>query len=314
MVRKIIYKLVFILLVCLVFEKQAQGQEYPWSLQYITNMSTINPAYVGMWDKAGLLVSTRSNWVGINGAPMFQHASYFTPVKNQRSGVGIEMQLLNTGYEKRIFFTGDYSYQVRMDMTHYLRMGLRGGIINFNNNLTDYQLYPDHIPDSQFMEDIDMYFMTTFGLGGVYFTKDYYISLSLPNVMNNTFKANRNHFSSLHHFNTVYLGGSYVFNVGNEIRFRPNLLLIATIGKPVYFDVAALVYLPNNLQLGLNLRSNGAMCLSAQYTFQNNVKIGYASEYAVIQDIRKFQVGTYEILVGYEFNINKRRYSRPNYF
>lgn len=314
MVRKIIYKLIFMLLVCFVFEKQAQGQEYPWSLQYITNMSTINPAYVGMWDKAGLMVSTRSNWVGINGAPMFQHASYFTPIKNQRSGVGVEMQLLNTGLERRIFLTGDYSYQVRMDMTHYLRMGLRGGIVNFSNHLTDYQLYPDKIPDSEFREDVEMYFMTTFGVGGVFFSKDYYISLSLPNVINNTFKANREHYSSLHNFNTVYLGGSYVFNVGQEVRLRPNLLFIATIGRPVYFDAAAVVYLPSNLQMGINLRSNGAMCLSAQYTFQNHMKIGYAAEYALIQDIRKFQVGTYEILVGYEFNINKRRYSRPNYF
>ena len=302
------------MLVCFVFEKQAQGQEYPWSLQYITNMSTINPAYVGMWDKAGILVSSRSNWVGINGAALFQHASYFTPVKNQRSGVGVEMQLLNTGLEKRIFLTGDYSYQVRIDMNHHLRMGLRAGIVNFNNHLTEYQLYPDHLPDTEFKEDIGMYYMTTFGVGGVFFSKDYYISLSLPNVINNTFQANRDHYSSMHNFNTVYLGGSYVFNIGQEVRFRPNLLVIATIGKPVYFDAAALVYLPSNLQLGLNLRSNGNMCFSAQYLFQNHLKIGYAAEYALIQDIRKYQIGTYEILVGYEFNISKRRYSRPNYF
>lgn len=302
------------LLLFLVCEKQVQGQEYPWSLQYITNMSTINPAYVGMWDKSGLMVSTRSNWVGINGAPLFQHASYFTPIKNQRSGVGVEVQLLNTGLEKRIFLTGDYSYQIRVDFTHYLRFGLRAGIINFSNNLTDYQLYPDHKYDSEFAEDIWMYNMTTFGLGGVFFTRDYYISLSLPNVINNTFQVNENRYSSLHNFNTAYLGASYVFDVGQEIRFRPNLLVIATVGKPVYFDLAGLVYLPSNLQLGVNFRSNGAMCLSAQYTFQNRMKIGYASEYALVQDIRKFQVGTYEILIGYEFNVTKRRYSRPNYF
>lgn len=302
------------MLICFAFEKQVQGQEYPWSLQYITNMSTINPAYVGMWDKSGLMVSTRTNWVGIKGAPLFQHASYFTPVKNQRSGVGMEVQLLNTGLEKRIFLTGDYSYQVRMDFNHFLRFGMRVGVINFSNNLTDYQLYPDHKYDSEFAEDIWMYNMTTFGMGGVFFTRDYYISLSLPNVINNTFKVNANHYSSLHNFNTVYLAGSYVFSLGQEIRFRPNLLIIASANRPVYFDAAALIYLPSNLQLGLNLRSNGAVCLSAQYTFQNRMKIGYASEYALVQDIRKFQVGTYELLIGYEFNVNKRKYSKPNYF
>lgn len=313
-IRRLIIKLVLIMLVCVVFEKQAEGQEYPRSLQYISNMNTLNPAYVGMWNKSGLLVSTRSNWVGFKGAPMFQHVSYFTPVKNQRSGVGMEVELLNTGLERRIFFTGDYSYQVRTDMTHNLRFGLRAGIVNFSNNLTDYQLYPDRKLDDQFQDDIWMYNMTTFGLGAVFFNQDYYISLSLPNVINNTFKANSNRYSSMHNFNTVYLGGSYVFNIGNEVRIRPNALIIATLGKPVYFDVAGLVYFPSNLQMGLNLRSNGAMCLSGQFIFQNHMKIGFASEYALIQDIRKFQVGTYEILVGYEFNVNKRSYSRPNYF
>jgi type IX secretion system PorP/SprF family membrane protein len=302
------------ILVCLIMEKKAVGQEYPWSLQYITNMSTINPAYVGMWDKSGLMVSTRTNWVGFNRAPLFQHVSYFAPVKNQRSGVGLEVQMLNTGLEQRIFLTGDYSHQVRTDFNHYLRFGLRVGVVNFCNKLTDYQLYPDHKYDEQFAEDIWMYNMTTFGVGGVFFTRDYYISLSLPNVINNTFKANKSGYSSLHNFNTVYLGGSYVFNLGQEIRFRPNVLLIATVGKPFYYDVAGLVYLPSNLQLGLNLRSNGNMCLSAQYTFQNKLKIGYAAEYALIQDIRKFQVGTYELLIGYEFNGNKRRASKPTYF
>ena len=314
MVRRLIVKLIWLLLICLTFEKQAVGQDYPWSLQYITNMSTINPAYVGMWDKSGLLVSSRSNWVGFQGAPLFQHSSYFTPVKNQKSGVGLNMQLLNTGLERWLFFTGDYSYQLRLDFNHFLRFGMRGGVINFNNNLTDYQLYPDHKFDPEFAEDISMYFMTTFGLGAVFYTNDYYISLSLPSVINNTFKANEGGFASMHNFNTAYLGGTYVFKMGNEIRFRPNLFVIASIGKPIYFDLAALVILPSNLQMAINLRSNGAATMSAQYTFTNKMKIGYAAEYALVQDIRKFQAGTYEFLVGYEFNVSKRRYSRPNYF
>jgi len=302
------------MLVCLTFEKQAQGQEFPYSLQYITNMTTINPAYVGMWDKAGLIVSSRTNWVGFKGAPLFQHASYFTPVKNQKSGVGLAMQVLNTGLERRLFFTGDYSYQLRMDFNHFLRFGMRGGVINFSNNLTDYQLYPDHKFDPEFAEDISMYFMTTFGMGAVFYTRDYYISLSLPNVINNTFKANEGRYASMHNFNTVYLGGTYVFNLGREIRFRPNIFVIATVGKPLFVDVAGLLILPSNIQVAMNFRSNGATVMSAQYTFSNRMKIGYAAEYALVQDIRKYQAGTYEFLFGYEFNVSKRRYSRPNYF
>ena len=314
MIRSLLYKVVMMLILCAAFGKQAEGQDYPWSLQYVSNMQTINPAFVGMWDRAGLMASTKTNWVGISGSPLSQYIGYFTPVKNQRSGVALNIQRLNTGLEKRLSLTGDYSYQVRLDMYNYLRFGLRVGIVNFDNNLTDYQLYPDKVPDDEFSKDIRLYNMTTFGLGAVFFNENYYVSLSAPQIISNTFKVNKTIYSSLEDFKTIYLSGSYVFDLMNNVRLRPNLLMAATIGKPVYFDAAALVYLPSNLQLGINLRSTGTICFSAQYTFKNQIKIGYASDYAVISDIRKYQLGTYEILIGYDLNINKRKNTRPNYF
>lgn len=312
MIRRFIYIIIMFLL--LLIEKQAIGQEFPSSLQYISNMHTLNPAFVGIWDQAGLMVSTRINWVGISGAPLTQQFSYFTPVKDLKSGLGLNIQRNNTGREKRLYFTGDYSYQIRVDMTHYLRFGLRAGIVNFDNNLLDYQLYPDRIPDSEFSTDVRLYYMTVFGVGALYYNDDYFISLSLPQIINNTFKVNRNVFSSMEDLKSIYLSGGYVFKLIKSIRLRPNLLVVETIGKPVYFDLAAIVYLPSNIQVGINLRSNGVACFSGQYTFNNNLRIGYASEYFIFPDIRKYQLGTYEIVVGYDFNLYRKKYARPNYF
>ena len=307
--------LVLVLFFCAVFEKQAKSQEYPWSLQYVTNMHIMNPAFVGMWDKAGLLVSTRTNWVGIQGAPLSQYVGYFTPVKDQKSGVGLNLQRISTGLEKRLSLTGDYSYQIRLDWYNFLRFGLRVGIMNYDNNLADYQLYPDRVYDQEFDPDVRFYNMTTFGVGGVFYNDHLFISLSMPQVINNTFRVNRNNFqSSVASFKTAYLSGSYVFNMANNVVLRPNLLMIATIGKSVYFDAAALVYLPSDLVLGLSARTNGSVCFSAQYTFKNNIRIGFASDYAVISDIRKYQMGSYEFVVGYDLNVGKRKNSRPVYF
>lgn len=314
-IRWFLYKLVLVLLLWAAFGKQAEGQEYPWSLQYISNMQILNPAFVGMWDKSGMMISTRTNWVGIKGAPLSQYASYYTPIKNQRSGVGLSISRLNTGLEKRLSLTGDYSYQLRLDMYNYLRFGMRIGIINYDNNLSSYQLDPNQIYDPLFNPDVRFYNMTTFGMGAVFFNEDYYISLSVPQVINNTFKVNKdNIYSTDATPKTAYISGSYVFNLINGIHFRPNLLMVATVGKPVYFDLAGLVYLPANLQLGVNLRSTGMICFSAQYTFANNLRIGYASDYALISDVRKYQMGTYEFVVGYDFNTGRRKYGRPTYF
>jgi len=252
--------------------------------------------------------------VGIKGAPLTQQFSYSTPIKDQKSGVGVNLQRRNLGLEKSLFLTGDYSYQIRLDVYNYLRFGFRAGFVNYDNNLEAYQLYPDQIPDSEFTTDVRQYFMTVFGFGAVLFDDRYHVSLSIPQIINNTFKVNQNGFSSLHELRTIYLSGGYVIKLPSTIMVRPNMLVVATVGKQVYFDASAIIYLPGDLQFGLNIRSNGAMCLSGQYTFKNNIRIGYASEYHVIEDIRKYQLGSYEIMVGYDFNLYRKKNTRPYYF
>jgi type IX secretion system PorP/SprF family membrane protein len=312
--NKKVYIILLIVSLLTLAEQQAKGQEYPWMLQYQTNMHTINPAYVGLYDMAGFQISTRKDYTTIQGATSYQQFSFRTPIKDHNSGVGVNLIQRKVGLEKQLYLTFDYSYQMRLDMYYYLRFGFRAGVVNYSNDLTDYHLYPDHIPDSQFATDINNYFMTVFGFGAVIFNDNYYVSLSVPQVINNTFKVNREGYSSLAQFKTAYLSSGYVFRLPLSMLIRPNLLVVGTIGKPVYFDASALLYFPGNLQLGLNLRSNGSTCMSAQFTFRNNLRIGFAADYALIQDIKKFQAGTYEIMIGYDYNVYRKKAYRPNYF
>jgi len=313
MIKKLIHKILLFIIILLA-ANQVKGQEYPWSLQYLSNMYTINPAYVGLWDRAGFGLSNRVNWVSINGAALSQQISYNAPIKGQKTGFGLNVQKVSIGREKSLSFTGDYSYQVRLDMHYYLRFGLRAGIINIDNNLNDYILYPDHIIDPEFTTNVRLYFMTIIGLGAMLYNEDYYISFSMPQLMKNTFNVNEDLYSSMPKVTTMYLSGGYSFKLAGSLILRPNLLVVQTIGKPTYFDAAGLLYFPGNLQAGLHLRTNGSMCITGQYTFRNNIRVGYAADYFVIQDIRKYQLGTYEFFIGYDFNMYRRKNIRTNYF
>lgn len=307
-------KLVLCCLIVISFSRDVRGQEFPWSLQYVSNMQTINPAYVGIWDKSSLLLSTKTNWVGINGAPLAQYANYSTALTEQKSGLGISVQRLNIGQEKQLYLTGDYSYRLRFSLKTYLQMGIRAGIVNYDNNLKDYQPYPDYIPDPNTNVDVRLHNMTVFGMGAVYFSEDYYFSLSVPQLISNTFKANQANYSTSTKYKTIYFSTGYVFGKPGFVRFRPNVLLAATMGKPVYADLAAIVYLPSDLQFGLNIRTTGLVCFFSQYTISNRIRIGYALDYSIASDIHRFQLGTHEIMIGYDFNTYKRKALNLSFF
>jgi type IX secretion system PorP/SprF family membrane protein len=313
MLRKFYYRMLLIFFFLLA-ATQVEGQDYPWSLQYVNNMQTINPAYAGIWDRAALLVSTKTNWVGINGAPVSQYLNCSTPIREQKSAVGFNVQRINIGLEKQLFLTGDYSYRVQINSKNYLQLGFRVGIVNYDNNLKDYQPYPDYIPDPNTTMDVIMHNMSVLGIGAVYFSENYYASLSVPQVISNTFKANQPNFMSSAANNTMYLNGGYIFGSPGKVRIRPNLMVAVTKGAPVYGDIAGIIYLPQVLQLGFNIRSTGLVCFFIQYNLTDRIKLGYAFDYSVTSDIRKYQLGTHEIFVGYDFNVYKRKSSRANYF
>jgi len=313
MIRKFNHSMV-LLFFFLLAATQVRGQEYPWSLQYVNNMQTINPAYAGIWDRAGLVVSTKTNWVGINGAPVSQYLNCSTPIREQKSAIGLSIQHINIGQEKQLFLTGDYSYRLRISKRNYLQMGFRAGIVNYDNNLKDYQPYPDYIPDPNTVIDVTMHNMSVFGVGAVYFSDDYYVSLSIPQIISNTFNANQPNYMASATYKTIYASGGYIFGSPGKVRFRPNLLVAVTKGAPTYADFAAIVYLPPVLQFGTNIRSTGLICFFLQYKLTDRIKFGYAFDYSVTSDIRKYQLGTHEIFVGYDFNVYKRKSSRANYF
>jgi type IX secretion system PorP/SprF family membrane protein len=156
--------------------------------------------------------------------------------------------------------------------------------------------------------------MTVLGVGAVFFSENYYLSLSCPQIISNTFKANQENLSTTSNYRTIYLSGGYIFGFPGKVCFRPNLLIASTIGKPTYYDAAAIVYLPPVFQFGFNVRSTGSVCFFTQFNLTERIKLSYAMDYSVTTNIRKFQLGTHEIMIGYDFNIYKRKFNNYAYF
>ena len=94
-----------------------------------------------------------------------------------------------------------------------LRLGLKAGFMNYKNPLTEYELYPDNQYDPAYAEDVDLKFLPNFGVGAFFYEDDFYMSFSVPKLIENSFSANINNYTSVAEMRTFYLAGGYVLPV-----------------------------------------------------------------------------------------------------
>ena len=58
---------------------------------YLFNALVFNPAYAGSNDHLSVNLIHRQQWVGLEGAPLTQSLTVHSPVKNERTGVGLSI-------------------------------------------------------------------------------------------------------------------------------------------------------------------------------------------------------------------------------
>ena len=305
----------FALFIVMLMTLNGFSQMDPILTQYMFNMQTINPAYAGMWEKIGFSSLVRKQWAGIDKTPLTEVISFHSPLKNEYVGIGLNVMNDHFGKENRLSIFADYSYEISLTPQTRLRFGLKFGFMNYKNPLTQYQLYPDEEYDEAFAEDVDLKFLPNFGVGAFLYDENYYINFSIPKLVENDFRTNINNYSTQAEIRTFYLGGGYVFRLRslNNLIFKPTALVRATWNNPLQFDIGANFMLMERLWLGGMYRSGDAVCVTSQWIFNNNLRLGFAID-VTYTDIYPYQFGTYEFSIGYDIDFYGRSYVRAKYF
>jgi len=306
-------KVLFFILVSL----QSVAQQDPIFTQYMYNGQVINPAYAGIWEKAGFTALVREQWAGINRAPLTESISLHSPLNNESVGVGLN--IINDTYarEKRLTILADYAYEVNLTPWRRLRFGVKFGFTNYKNPLTEYQLYPDGEYDPAFAQDIDLKFLPNFGVGFFLYEDNYYIGLAIPKMVENDFSYNYQNYSTQSEIRTAYLNGGYVFFLDPFSRFifKPTLMIRASMNMPIQYDIAANLLFYERMWAGVMLRAgNGqAVCTTIQWLINKNLRVGFAMD-ITYNDIFPYQNGTYEFTLGWDMDFFGRNYVRAKYF
>lgn len=291
------------------FSVSALAQQLPQFTQYMYNTISINPAYAGSRDGFSITALNRNQWAGVSGAPNTQTLSVHSPLTNDKVGLGLSVINDKTGYENYTYAYGDFAYRLDFNNNISLAMGLKAGMSYYN---LDEELFNDQqVLNDPFFEDQFNKWTPNFGIGFYLSAQNWYIGASAPKLINNN-NHEYNEFLAMEQIH-YYLTGGYVFDLNENLKFRPTSLLKMTSGAPLSVDFSGTMIFNEKFYLGANWRIDDALGAFLDVELFDGFRAGYAYEYS-ISDIRPYTSGSHEILLIYEFRFQKTRYKSPRFF
>ncbi|MEM9679622.1 MAG: type IX secretion system membrane protein PorP/SprF [Bacteroidota bacterium] len=291
------------------------AQQLPQFTQYMFNTISINPAYAGSRGTFSAVGLHRSQWVGLEGGPVTQTLSVHAPLRNEKIGLGLSFINDELGYENFSYIYGDFSYTIQTGVESKLAFGLKAGFTHYN---IDQELLTDpSIVNDPFFNDVSNRWSPNVGAGVYWHTNRWYLGLSAPRILNTDYNEGGNgtiDYVALERVSYYFTGG-YVFDLSENTKLKPSVLLKATNGAPLSFDISANFLFYEKFWIGGGYRINesaGAIGGIADFQISKQLRIGYAYEYP-ISDLRPYTSGTHEVLLMFEV-FKSKRIKSPRYF
>jgi type IX secretion system PorP/SprF family membrane protein len=202
--------------------------------QYMYNTINVNPAYAGSRGVLSIFGLHRTQWVGLEGAPVTNAFSANTPIANSNLGVGLSFVNDKIGPTVENTISADLSYTIQTSETYKLSFGIKGTANLFNLDVT--KLNPQDQNDP-LLQNLDNNFSPNVG-AGVYFHSDkLYLGASVPNFFE-TKRYDDNSVAVYKERMNMYFIGGYVFDLSSNLKFKPAFLTKVVEGAPLQLDVS----------------------------------------------------------------------------
>lgn len=313
-----------LLLLVLLSTFSVNAQQDPQYTQYMYNTQVVNPAYAGSGDALSLGLLYRTQWVGLEGAPKTATFTGHTPIgalDNMGLGLSIVRDEIGPAVETNLNI--DYSYTINTSDSAELSFGLKAGI-----DLLDVDFRKLNIFDQGdvFENQIDNKLQPQIGAGVYFNTQKFYVGLSVPNFLTSkhfddstiegfrdnpdfNFNGSVTAAERLHYF----LIAGYVFDLNDNLKFKPAALVKAVSGSPLQADFSANFLINEKFTLGAAYRWSAAMSAMVGFQASEEIFIGFGYDYQTT-DIEDFSDGSYEIMLRFDVFYKPERVLTPRFF
>ena len=276
--------------------------------QYMYNTITINPAYAGSRGALSIFALHRTQWVGLDGAPVTNTVSMNTPFNESNLGLGISIVNDKIGPTQENTISADVSYSIHTSETFKLSFGMKATANLFNLDVN--KLNP--VDNDPSLHDFNNKFTPNIGAGIYLHSDKAYVGFSVPNFIE-TNRYNDNEVAIFKEKINYYLIGGYVFTISNDIQFKPAGLLKIVQGAPLQADISANFMFIEKLTVGIAYRWSAAMSGMVGFQISEGLHIGYGYDLETTH-LDKYNSGSHEVFLRYELFKNNTRMTTPRFF
>lgn len=332
-------KLFLLTIICTIAFLDANAQQDPMFTKYMFNSLSFNPGYAGSKDFLSIRALYRDQWWGIDGAPTSQTVTAHMPILS-RVGVGISLMHDKIGINETT--NGYLSYAYRIPFGNgTVALGVQGGVVNYRK---DYNLLKYKDPrnmDESFLGDGINKWMPNFGAGVYYNSEKFYVGLSSPHLINYDLRDAAGSTKWAKSYRHYYVtAGAAIPITGKSLIFKPSGLLkiagflgdnagdpnsLNQVGAPVEVDIDASFLFYQTFWIGASFRtaveaeqfggesSFDSADIWGAFYLKNGLIIGASYDYTLTK-LQENAKGSFEVMLGYDFNYQTKKMNTPRYF
>lgn len=300
---------IFLTTLVLLASSYAIAQQDAQYTQYMYNTANINPAYAGSRGVLSVFGLHRTQWVGLDGAPVTNTLAISSPVANSRLGVGLSFVNDRIGPTSDNKISADISYTIPTSETYKLSFGVKGTAELFNFDRNKLYMYSSN---DLALQSINNEFIPNVGAGVYLHSDKTYVGLSVPNFLQSKKYSDNDraiYMDRMHY----YLIGGHVFDVSSSVKFKPAFLAKVTEGAPLQLDITGNFMFNDKFVLGAAYRWSAAVSAMAGFQVTPGLYIGYGYDMETTK-LANYNSGSHEVFLRFELFKNADRIVSPRFF
>lgn len=278
--------------------------------QYMYNMNVLNPAYAGSKETLSIGILGRKQWLDLNGAPTTFTGNIHAPLtKSLGGGFSVIADEIGPVKEQNIY--ADLSYTFQTSEFGKLAFGLKAGVSLKQIGL--FSLAVVNPSDNSFTDNVN----TTdpnVGAGAFYYTDKFYIGLSAPNLLaTKEAKVKNGRIKGVSESVHYFLTSGYVFDVNDNLKFKPSIMMKATSGAPISMDFSTNFLFNERFEVGASYRLDDSVSGLVNFAITRDFRLGFAYDHT-LTNLGDYNKGSFEGILLWDIVSSEKKIKSPRFF